>query len=250
MNSASVIRKNLLFLAVFSIAMGFFEAVVVVYLRQLYYPEGFSFPLKTVALQNLSIEYLREISTIVMLIAVSMAAGRAARERFSYFLYSFGIWDIFYYVWLKAVLDWPGSLLTWDVLFLVPVVWTGPVIAPVITATTMVIYSGFLLYFQARGKTIRLPLISLLTVCLGLLLIFVTFIEEYSKIIIRKGFLGKLTSLYKDPYLQKAVSDHVPVTYDWPLFVLGEGLIVCSLMLFLRRVGTVTPALREPLKKD
>ncbi len=246
MNSAGIIRKNIVFLAVYSIAMGFFEAMVVVYLRQLYYPEGFSFPLKAVALQNLSMEYLREISTVVMLVAVSMAAGRAAWERFSYFLYSFGIWDIFYYVWLKAVLDWPGSLLTWDVLFLVPVVWAAPVIAPVITASTMVIYSGFLLYFQVRGKTIRFPSISLLTACLGILLILFTFVKDYSKIIIQEGFPGGLSSFYTDPRFQKAVSVHVPAIYGWPLFVLGESLILCSLLLFLGKMRTARRETENP----
>lgn len=45
---------------IFSIAMGFLEAAVVVYLRQLYYPVGFTFPLQSKALPALKIEFLRE----------------------------------------------------------------------------------------------------------------------------------------------------------------------------------------------
>src|SRR3990170_1940624 len=115
--------NKLICLTIFSVAMGFLEAVGVVYLRQLYYPEGFSFPLKPIALEGLSLEYLREISTIVMLVTVGGVAGRNSYERFAFVLYSFGFWDIFYYVWLKVLLNWPPSLLTLDILFLLPVVW-------------------------------------------------------------------------------------------------------------------------------
>ena len=36
---------NLIWLTVFAIAMGFLETTVVVYLREILYPNGFSFPL-------------------------------------------------------------------------------------------------------------------------------------------------------------------------------------------------------------
>ena len=121
--SGNSIRIKIFFLVLFGIAMGFFEAAVVVYLRQLYYPGGFSFPLKIMALGELSIEYLREFSTLIMLFSLAIVAGRNFYERFSYFLLCFGIWDIFYYVWLKVLLDWPQSLLTWDILFLIPIVY-------------------------------------------------------------------------------------------------------------------------------
>ncbi len=84
--------------------MGFLEAAVVVYLRELYYPEGFAFPLKQLAPNVLLIEYLREISTIIMLFSIGYIAGRKFYDRLSFFLLSFGIWDIFYYVWLKLLL--------------------------------------------------------------------------------------------------------------------------------------------------
>jgi hypothetical protein len=37
--------KTIIWLAVFSMAMGYLESAVVVYLRKLYYPDGFKFPL-------------------------------------------------------------------------------------------------------------------------------------------------------------------------------------------------------------
>lgn len=234
-NPASAVKRNIIFLTAFSIAMGFMEAVVVVYLRQLYYPGGFEFPLRP-ALQGLSLEYLREISTVVMLVAVSMAAGRSTYDRFSYFLYCFGIWDIFYYVWLKALLDWPQSLLTWDVLFLIPVVWVGPVAAPIICAATMVTYAGFILHFLSKGRPVKITLPAWGTMTLGIFSVFITFIGDFTKIIIREGFLLKLSSLAEDPHFYEAMAGYIPTAYNWALFVLGEGLILCSLAIFLKRM--------------
>ena len=45
MNHSELIKK-MLWVSVFGITIGYFEAAVVVYLRAIYYPEGFAFPLK------------------------------------------------------------------------------------------------------------------------------------------------------------------------------------------------------------
>ncbi|MBK6833902.1 MAG: hypothetical protein IPG89_06345 [Bacteroidetes bacterium] len=65
-----------------------------------------------------------------MLVGAGIIAGKTRLTRFAYFIIAFAIWDIFYYVFLYVLLQWPESLFTWDILFLVPVPWTGPVIAP------------------------------------------------------------------------------------------------------------------------
>ena len=93
--------------AIFSISTGFVEAAVVVYLRRIYYPEGFSFPLKPLIDNLMGVEVLREAATIFMLLSAAALAGKKIWERFAYFLFCFGVWDIFYYVWLKVLLDWP-----------------------------------------------------------------------------------------------------------------------------------------------
>ena len=129
--------KRLFFLTVYAVAMGFVEAAVVIYLRQLYYPAGFCFPLSSPVLQSLQIEYIREIATIVMLGSVAVLAGGDRTEKAAFFLFSFGLWDLFYYLWLKLLLDWPSSFFTWDILFLIPIVWVAPVLAPMICAVTM-----------------------------------------------------------------------------------------------------------------
>ena len=121
------------------------------YLRRHYYPKGFDFPLVIIDIPTLLIEVGRETATIVMLATVGVAAGRTKVGKCAYFLYLFGVWDIFYYVWLKVFLDWPASLFTWDVLFLIPVLWAGPVLAPVLVAGTMIGMALVMLSLEARG---------------------------------------------------------------------------------------------------
>jgi hypothetical protein len=216
--------------------MGFLEAAVVVYLRQLYYPEGFTFPLRFTALEEVSIEYLREISTIVMLFSIGIIAGRNFYERLSYFLFCFGIWDIFYYVWLKVLLNWPPSFLTWDILFLIPVVWAGPVLAPIICAATMIVLAVCILYFKQKGYPVRIHFLEWVLLCSGASLIFATFIWDYSKIIIQEGFILRFFTLGTDPHFQKMVAQYIPTDYQWTLFILGESLILGFAVLYCKRI--------------
>ena len=117
-------KRKLVWIGVFAIAMAFVETMIVFYLRKLYYPDNNLFPLNiSMPTEILIFEWIREAATIVMLLAIAVLAGRNAKEKFAYFIYTFAIWDIFYYVWLKVTLDWPASLMTWDVLFLIPITW-------------------------------------------------------------------------------------------------------------------------------
>ncbi len=233
--SVDSIRNKIFFLVLFGIAMGFFEAAVVVYLRQLYYPEGFSFPLKIMALEALSIEYLREFSTLIMLFSLALIAGRKFYERFSYFLLCFGIWDIFYYVWLKVLLNWPESLLTWDILFLIPIVWAGPVLAPVICAITMVVIGVSILNFQQKGYRVRITFLEWILLFLGTLIVLITFLWEYLTIIIKGGLLSQIATLATDPYFRQIIAEHIPTSFNWYLFMIGEGFMVIFLIMFFWR---------------
>jgi hypothetical protein len=143
--------RKLLWVILFGIGFGFIEAGVVVYLRALYYPEGFSFPLKVISGQHLAVELAREASTILVLIAVGVIAGTRSWLRFGFFLVAFGIWDIFYYVWLKLILNWPAALTDWDILFLIPVPWTGPVIAPFLISFLMCVCGIAIIVRVSRG---------------------------------------------------------------------------------------------------
>ena len=231
----SPLLKHLFAMATFGVAMGFFEAVVVVYLRQLFYPEGFAFPLRPMSPGLLSIESLREISTIVMLIAVSILAGSGFLRRFSFFLIIFGVWDIFYYFWLKILVDWPSSLLDWDVLFLIPVIWIGPVLAPVICSVTMIAFGGYFLVLLNNGYAARMRRSEPLLTGIGTSFIFITFVWDFTRIIIKGGFYSRFWSLGADPEFQRCVAAFVPSSFNWPLFIMGEVFIVYAFVSLGRR---------------
>jgi len=143
-------------LGVFAIAMAYLEAAVVVYLRRLYYPEGFSFPMKLADPFVAKVEIGREIATIFMLLAVALISEKGAIRRFLAFGFAFGVWDIFYYLWLKLLLDWPAGWLDWDVLFLVPVPWFGPWITPALIALVLSVVSGTLLLLAREDQMIKI----------------------------------------------------------------------------------------------
>ncbi len=142
--------RRLGFLASFAVGMAYVEAAVVVYLRLLYYPDGFHIEAalaQSVAPSNvLSIEIGREAATLVMLAAVAwLAAKRSWWERLAYFVWTFAIWDILYYVWLYVLLRWPPDLMTLDVLFLIPRVWVAPVLLPVAVSGILMVLAAVIL---------------------------------------------------------------------------------------------------------
>jgi hypothetical protein len=132
--------------ALFAATMGYLESAVVVYLRGLYYPEGFAFPLRMMERSVLLVELGREAATVLMLVALAVLAGRRFAERLAYFMLAFAVWDIFYYIWLRLLLGWPQSWLTWDILFLIPLPWIGPVLSPVIVSLSMLAGAGLILH--------------------------------------------------------------------------------------------------------
>jgi len=109
-------------------------------------------------------EIFWEAATLIMLVGIGIIAGRNSSERFAWFLYSFAVWDIFYYVFLKLLLNWPESFMTWDILFLIPVTWVGPVIAPVIVSITMIAFALIILY--SNQKSIPVTIKSSEWICL------------------------------------------------------------------------------------
>ncbi len=121
--------------------MAMVEAAVVVYLRELYYPNGFliwtAADLALMPRRILTVELWREAATIVMLAAVGYLAFRRATDKIYAFLFAFSVWDIAYYGFLYLFLRWPESLTTTDVYFLIPTPWIGPVWFPIILFTTL-----------------------------------------------------------------------------------------------------------------
>ena len=106
------------------------------------------------AARLMRVEVLREAATLVMLAGVGLAAGRSFIGRFSAFLVGFGVWDLTYYLFLKLLIGWPESVWTWDLLFLIPVPWAAPVLAPALVAATMVLAGSIVIVREASGPAV------------------------------------------------------------------------------------------------
>ena len=144
--------RQLLLITVFSVAFGFGEAAVVIYLRaavgllpgfrgtlaevQRSAPEFYqqAESLSQFPQSLLTIEVLREAATILMLASVAMLTGLKVRERWAAFFWAFAIWDLSYYLGLWVTIRWPASLRDLDVLFLIPVPWVAQIWFPVLVS--------------------------------------------------------------------------------------------------------------------
>jgi hypothetical protein len=140
MRRLSAERVRLFGVMAFAIAMAWVEAACVYYLRVMVDRvdpyQANPLPLRGVLGE---IELVREAATLMMLATLGLVAGRTSYARIGYAAVAFGVWDIFYYVFLRMMGGWPRSVLDWDILFLLPLPWWGPVIAPVLIASLMIV---------------------------------------------------------------------------------------------------------------
>jgi hypothetical protein len=217
-------KRIFIWLTLFSIAMGYLESAVVVYLRAIYYPNCFNFPLVNMNPAIAITELGREAATLIMLAGIGVVAGKNHTQRFAWFLYCFAIWDIFYYVFLKVLLNWPESLLTWDILFLIPLPWVGPVIAPCIVSLSMLVLALMLVHFNEKHFSLKLIFKEWILLISGSVVVILSFILDCYQCI----------HLYKGQVLD-AISQYVPRHFDWRVFCIGEVLILTAIFLFCFR---------------
>jgi hypothetical protein len=184
--------RGLLWVILFGLAFAYIESTVVVYLRALYYPQGFAFPLDPAMHPHLVLEIVREAATIIVLLAVAMLAGTEPWERFGYFLTAFGVWDLFYYVWLRVAVGWPVSVTDWDVLFLIPLPWIGPVIAPVLVAVLMIVCGVPMVHRVAAGEYFRPGVPSWVLGSCGTGILLYSFMSDTGA-----GLMGQIPSPYR-----------------------------------------------------
>jgi hypothetical protein len=201
---------------VFAVAMAWVEAAVAFYLRSMmdriepHQPD----PLPVIG-GFAPVELPREIATLVMLFAVGVLAGRTWRMRIAYAATAFGVWDIFYYVFLKIICGWPHSLLDWDVLFLLPLPWWGPVLAPVLISLLLILWGALMIHFE-RTHT---PALSNWRVWI-------------------LNFTGVALALYVFMADAIAASHHgleairtvLPEKFNWPLFCMALALMSVPVM--------------------
>lgn len=220
-----------------AVAMAFLESAVVIYLRELYYPDGFKFPLAPVAPHVAVTEVLRELATMVMLLAPAALVTRKRLERFAWFSFCFGVWDIFYYVFLKIILDWPASWLEPDILFLVPVAWSGPVLAPCIISVGLISLGCTLLWRRTRFPGYRPRTGHWVSLDASAVLFLYTFLEEPVSYI--RGAGGTLETMVGHRAMD-ALGAYVPEHYAWWVFLAACVLGGATLGMMLLGQGRAT----------
>lgn len=135
------LRATWMLVVTFAAGMAWIEAACVYYLRVMvdrvepYQPDPL--PIRGVLGD---VELVREGATLLMLAVTGMLAGRTWRARLGYAAIAFGSWDVLYYVFLRVISGWPASLFDWDILFLLPLPWWGPVVAPIAIASLMIVW--------------------------------------------------------------------------------------------------------------
>jgi hypothetical protein len=208
MSFLSTERRCWLWVALYAVAMAWLEAAVVFYLRLLagghmdpYQPN--TFPQQP---GIAPVELAREAATLVMLLVVGGLAGQSGRTRLGYALVAFGIWDIFYYVFLKVITGWPNSLLDWDILFLIPLPWWGPVVAPVSIAGLMIGWGTLVTQTESAGQRLRFGWTVRSLCALGVLLALGAFMAD------------ALRSVRAGQGLEQ-LRNTLPTGFHWPLFL-------------------------------
>jgi hypothetical protein len=160
----------------------------------------------------IAIEVVREVATLVLLFSVAVMAGRRLYERISYFMLAFAVWDITYYLWLKALLGWPSGILDWDVLFLIPVPWTSPVIAPVIVSSLMLVWALLTLRLGGNNGLLKFNVKTAVPLAVSVCLVLASF-------------------LWNAPSVSAGAA---PGAFPWPLFAAGGILSIWALGSFVK----------------
>lgn len=211
-----------LLVVLYAAAMAWVESAVVYYLRthidriEPYQPN----PLPIIGGLG-AVEMMRELATLIMLFTVGALAGTTWRARFGYMIIAFGAWDILYYVFLRWMCGWPHSLLDWDILFLLPLPWWGPVLAPVLIALLMIAWGTMASQFE-RTQPPRLSnwgvwLLNLIGIALALY----AFMADAMRV--AHGGVDALRNL-------------LPTQFNWPLFCVALALMAAPVLRLAREL--------------
>lgn len=202
-----------MWVSLYAIAMAYLEAAVVVYLRALE-PGNAALArvLGALPAHIVGVETGREAATLVMLAAVAMLAGRDRWTRLLHFALAFALWDFFYYVFLRLLIGWPPGLFTWDVLFLIPVPWTGPVLAPLLVDAALAGGALALVARAERGVRPGLPARAWAGAVAGAVVIVLSFTLDW----------------------RYTAAGDWPPAFRWWLFAAGLALAVAAVTLGAR----------------
>lgn len=196
------IVKRFLWVSVYAIAMAFLEAVVVAYIRELLHLSDQRADLDPYAMM----EVWREVATLIMLVAVGWLTGRKKLERLAYGMFAFGLWDIWYYVWLKVLIHWPKTLFDWDTLFLIPFPWRGPVLSAVFIAGLICLVAVLTVVQLNRQELPKITSVQVGVTFFGALLALYVFMAGAIHVWLRGGTNWRSAK---------------PEIFNWPLFLIA-----------------------------
>jgi hypothetical protein len=214
--------------SVFAIAMAWVEAASVFYIRALVDRlEPYQANPLPIGGALGPVELWREAATLVMIATLGALAGRTWRHRAAYAAVAFGVWDIFYYVFLRIITGWPRTLLDWDILFLLPLPWWGPVLAPVSIALVMIFWGTLVTQSRNRVPDARW---SWALGWLGIALALAVFMLDAWRAL---------------PHGRDAVLQALPTTFNWPLFCVALLLLASPALYQVASLPTKKSLFRE-----
>lgn len=216
--------KNLLWVGFFAIAMAYLESAVVVYLRRLYGINNLFLQVPPFDPQIASIEVGRELATLIMLLSVGWVAGRRSQSRLGFAIFAFGLWDVFYYIWLRVFIDWPQTLFSTDLLFLIPLPWWGPVLAPVLISILMIVSGVAIVIKEAKGIPVRLLLSDWAILIIGVLFMLYAFMLDALKAL---------------PTNVHSLSQLRSSEFNWLVYLIGLGLAALFVFRLAKSAGTI-----------
>ena len=202
--------------ALFAVAMAWMESAVVFYLRTMVdrIEPYQSNPLPLVGGLG-GVELVREAATLLMVLTVGMLAGRTWSGKMAYSAIAFGLRDIFYYVFLRVICAWPRNIMDWDVLFLLPLPWWGPVIAPILIALLMIIWGSVVVWRDEKPVPCGAGLPCWVANAVGIVIALYVFMEDA----LRVAGQG-----------ETAIRNVLPETFNWPLFMVALSLMAAPIL--------------------
>jgi hypothetical protein len=235
MKTAVAAHARWLTVVIFAIGMAWVESASVYYIRTIvdrvvpYQADPLPFQ------GNLGqVELVREAATLVMLLTLGALAGRTWRSRLGYASIAFGLWDIFYYAFLRQMSGWPQSLFDWDILFLLPVPWWGPVLAPISIAFIMIMWGAGAIRADHRTRPARDGRVAGVLNSVGVGLALYVFMAD---------------SLRQIPDLRSGLPYILPTAFNWSLFWVALFCMAAPLLPFGHHAGWRRPeAPAEPAR--
>jgi hypothetical protein len=184
--------------------MGLLEALCVIYIRTAFPADKYFLP----PANYVRMEEIRELCTVIMLVSAGWLAGINARTRLACFFFAFGAWDILYYYGLWEIGGWEASVLDWDLLFLLPKAWYGPILAPVLVSIYFMLACCYVHLQEYRQRPVFLSFRNLAVQLAAGAVWYWSFLKDSDQITTH-GYAG--------------------VSYSWPLFALGTAIGVAGL---------------------